>query len=205
MRFRWWGNLLASDAGALHAAALAGQKVLLEPAFLVGSDLYQPAEIKTRGDTHDAAFVVRSVDRIERFVGLGTPLSVTRDEFSSDDLLRLAASSKDAGYSRRLQSISLVIKGWSRAKAAAFADVDRQTLRDWVERYNDGGPDALKTLTPRQAEEFGELVKPNFRTLLLNIVSDHGLLAISSFRHHSVGSVSRRPRRVEAPERSVAE
>lgn len=99
---------------------------------------------------------------------MGTPLRVTRDEFSSDDLHRLAAASKDAGYSRRLQSISLVMQGWSRAKAAAFADVDRQTLRDWVERYNDGGPDALKTLTspgrrrrltPRQAEEFGELVK----------------------------------------------
>ncbi len=33
------GNLQASDAGALHAAALAGQGILLEPTFLVGSDL----------------------------------------------------------------------------------------------------------------------------------------------------------------------
>jgi transposase len=93
---------------------------------------------------------------------------VTRDEFSADELQRLAAATKDAGYCRRLQSISLVMQGWSREKAAAFADVDRQTLRDWVERYNDGGPDALKTLTspgrrrrltPRQAEELSEIVK----------------------------------------------
>ena len=33
------GNLQASDAGALHAAALAGHGVLMEPTFLVGSDL----------------------------------------------------------------------------------------------------------------------------------------------------------------------
>ena len=98
---------------------------------------------------------------------LGSPLSVTQDEFSADELHRLAAASKDAHYFSLLQSISLVMQDWSRAKAAAFADVDRQTLRDWVERYNDAGPDALKTLTspgrrrrltPRQAEEFGELV-----------------------------------------------
>ncbi len=35
------GNLLASDASVLHAAALAGQGILFEPTFLVGEDLAQ--------------------------------------------------------------------------------------------------------------------------------------------------------------------
>jgi DNA-binding transcriptional LysR family regulator len=35
------GNLLASDATVLHAAALAGQGILFEPTFLVGEDLAQ--------------------------------------------------------------------------------------------------------------------------------------------------------------------
>ena len=35
------GNLLATEAGVLHAAALAGQGILFEPTFLVGEDLAQ--------------------------------------------------------------------------------------------------------------------------------------------------------------------
>jgi transposase len=66
-----------------------------------------------------------------------------------------------------VQAISLVMDGWSRARAAAFACLDRQTLRDWVERYNEFGVDGLATLaspgrprllTPSQAEALREVV-----------------------------------------------
>jgi transposase len=99
---------------------------------------------------------------------MGTPLKVTREEHTTQELLRLASDMKDAGQARRVQAISFVMDGWSRARAAAFACVDRQTLRDWVERYNKCGVDGLATLTspsrprlltPSQAEELRDVVK----------------------------------------------
>jgi hypothetical protein len=60
------------------------------------------------------------------------PVKITRAEHTPQDLRRMAASLKDAGHARRLQAISFVLEGWSRSRAAEFADVDRQTLRYWV-------------------------------------------------------------------------
>lgn len=59
-------------------------------------------------------------------------------------LRRLAASSKDANQSRRLLSIAAVLDGMSRADAAKIGGMDRQTLRDWVHRFNAHGPGGLK-------------------------------------------------------------
>ena len=59
-------------------------------------------------------------------------------------LRRLAASSKDANQSRRLLSIAAVLDGMSRADAAKIGGMDRQTLRDWVHRFNAHGPAGLK-------------------------------------------------------------
>ena len=98
---------------------------------------------------------------------MAAPVKVTRDEHTARELWRLAAELKDAGHARRLQAISFVLEGWSRGDAATFADVDRQTLRDWVERYNEGGASALATftspgrrrlLTPNQDKELYQIV-----------------------------------------------
>lgn len=55
-----------------------------------------------------------------------------------------AASTKDANQSRRLLSIAAVLDGMSRAEAAKIGGMDRQTLRDWVHRFNALGPAGLK-------------------------------------------------------------
>jgi transposase len=98
---------------------------------------------------------------------MGTPVKVTREEHTTEELRRLASEIRDAGQARRVQAIAFVMDGWSRARAAAFACVDRQTLRDWVERYNECGVAGLGTLTspgrprlltPRQAEQLREVV-----------------------------------------------
>ena len=59
-------------------------------------------------------------------------------------LRRLAASSKDANQSRRLLSIAAVLDGMSRSEAAKIGGMDRQTLRDWVHRYNAEGLAGLR-------------------------------------------------------------
>jgi transposase len=60
------------------------------------------------------------------------------------ELRRLAASSKHANQSRRLLSLAAVLEGRSREEAARIGGMDRQTLRDWVHRFNELGLDGLK-------------------------------------------------------------
>jgi transposase len=55
----------------------------------------------------------------------------------------LAARAKDAAQARRLLAIAAVLDGSSREEAAKVGGMDRQTLRDWVIRFNEQGPDAL--------------------------------------------------------------
>ncbi len=87
------------------------------------------------------------------------PATVTiRTDYSAIALLRLAASSRDANQSRRLLSLAGVLDGMGRAEAARIGGMDRQTLRDWVHRFNAQGPDGLKDIrskghAPRLAPE----------------------------------------------------
>jgi transposase len=73
---------------------------------------------------------------------MGTAIAV-RVDYSSKELRRLAARVKDAGQARRLLAIAAVLDGTSREDAAEIGGMDRQTLRDWVIRFNEQGPDGL--------------------------------------------------------------
>ena len=67
-----------------------------------------------------------------------------RTDFSAGELRRLAAATKNANQSRRLLSIAAVLDGMTRMDAARIGGMERQTLRDWVHRFNRHGPDGLK-------------------------------------------------------------
>ncbi len=67
-----------------------------------------------------------------------------RADYSAAELRRLAKSAKNANQSRRLLSLAAVLDGMSREDAARIGGMDRQTLRDWVHRFNRAGPDGLK-------------------------------------------------------------
>lgn len=66
-----------------------------------------------------------------------------RTDFSARELRRLAKQSQDSNQSRRLLSLAAVLDGMSRDDAARIGGMDRQTLRDWVHRFNLAGPDGL--------------------------------------------------------------
>ena len=66
-------------------------------------------------------------------------VSITREGLSAADLRREAARSRDANAARRMLAIAPVLDGHSREDAAASCGMDRQTLRDWVHRYNAEG------------------------------------------------------------------
>ena len=66
-------------------------------------------------------------------------IAVTRRELDAGGLRREAARCRDARAARRMLALALVLEGSSRQGAARHAGMDRQTLRDWVHRYNAEG------------------------------------------------------------------
>jgi transposase len=71
-----------------------------------------------------------------------------RDDFEADELRLLAGRVKDASQARRLLAIAAIYDGMDREEAARIGGMDRQTLRDWVHRFNDQGPDGLINIKP---------------------------------------------------------
>ncbi len=67
-----------------------------------------------------------------------------RTDYTAGELRRLAATTKNANQSRRLLSLAAVLDGMNRTEAARIGGMDRQTLRDWVHRFNKHGPEGLK-------------------------------------------------------------
>jgi transposase len=66
-------------------------------------------------------------------------VTITRTEHSAAELRRAAARTKEAAAARRMLALALVLEGRSRSEAAQSCGMDRQTLRDWVHRYNAEG------------------------------------------------------------------
>jgi transposase len=66
-------------------------------------------------------------------------IAVTRTELTTADLRAAAAKSRDSRAARRMLAIALVLEGVDRKTAAETCGMDRQTLRDWVHRYNAEG------------------------------------------------------------------
>jgi transposase len=95
-------------------------------------------------------------------------ISITRNELTAWQLRAAAAKASDARAARRMLAIALVAEGVDRKTAAETCGMDRQTLRDWVHRYNAEGLSGLTNrkspgrqpwLTPAQKAELAVLVE----------------------------------------------
>jgi transposase len=91
-----------------------------------------------------------------------------REDYSAAALRALARRSKDVNQSRRLLSLAAVRDGMDRGSAAKIGGMDRQTLRDWVHRFNASGPEGLidnwtdgpkPRLSEEQLAEFARIVE----------------------------------------------
>src|SRR6478752_6132122 len=71
-----------------------------------------------------------------------------RQDFGADELRRFAAKAKDGAQARRLLALAAVQDGMNRSEAARIGGMDRQTLRDWVHRFNQYGPEGLIDIKP---------------------------------------------------------
>ena len=69
---------------------------------------------------------------------MGQALAV-RSDLTSKAVRRLAQRARNGAQARRLLAIAAVLDG----AAAKAGGMDRQTLRDWVIRFNEEGPEGL--------------------------------------------------------------
>jgi transposase len=98
---------------------------------------------------------------------MSAAVKITNMDHTAVELRIRAAKSNDADQARRLLAIAMTLDGASRLDAARQSGMDRQTLRDWVHRYNEAGvvglasrkpPGAVAKLTQAQMAELRELV-----------------------------------------------
>jgi len=98
---------------------------------------------------------------------MGQPIEISRTELSASAMRALAGKIDDGAVVRRLLAIALLLEGRSRTAAAMLNGMTRQTLRDWVHRYNAEGVEGLRSrtgpgrppfLTAARMEELREIV-----------------------------------------------
>ncbi len=91
-----------------------------------------------------------------------------RPDFDAEQLRGLARRSSDTRQTRRLLALAAAYDGMSRTEAARVGGMDRQTLRDWVHRFNEAGPEGLRNrrsgsrlrrLSEAQLEELATIVE----------------------------------------------
>lgn len=80
----------------------------------------------------------------------------------------VAGRSKDGAQVRRLLALALVLEGCSRGEAAALSSMDRQTLPNWVHRYNSAGIEGLKSrCSPGRAAALSEDQMAELKALVI--------------------------------------
>ena len=80
---------------------------------------------------------------------MAAPIKITRHELDAAGLRRAARRAPSVAAARRMLALAMVLEGTPRTEAAEAAGMDRQTLRDWVHRYNAEG---LPGLTDRHGD-----------------------------------------------------
>jgi transposase-like protein len=92
---------------------------------------------------------------------------MSRGDLSVSDLRAAAMRCEDGRAACRLLAIAMLLDGASRQEAAKACGMDRQTLRDWVHRYNEQGIPGLSdrrrsgrpsALSDEQKAELKELI-----------------------------------------------
>jgi transposase len=99
---------------------------------------------------------------------MGSVVAITRHDLTARELRAAAGRERDGAAARRMLAIALVLEGSDRKTAAETCGMDRQTLRDWVHRYNAEGlsglhdrqpPGPQPKLTPEQSQELAAWVE----------------------------------------------
>src|ERR1700704_3025718 len=99
-----------------------------------------PSKFRTSPDSRIAGDMIQVGKRGVFAMGQAVPI---RTDYTASEVRRFAKCAKDGAQARRLLALAAVLDGVSREEAAKLGGMDRQTLRDWVIRFNEQGPDGL--------------------------------------------------------------
>ena len=130
-------------------------------------------------------------------------VAITRLDLDAAGLRRASSDAKDAAAARRMLALALVLDGRTRTEAANLCGMDRQTLRDWVHRYNELGvaglndrvpPGAPCRLSAAQEAELAQLVREG------PVLAEHGVVR---WRRADLSKVIQTQFGVHLAERSV--
>ena len=99
---------------------------------------------------------------------MSAAIPITRLDQTASELRSFASKCGAGAQVRRLLALASVLEGRSRIEAAKQNGMDRQTLSDWVHRYNAAGIDGLKSrLPPGAAPLLSEAQQAELRALVV--------------------------------------
>jgi transposase len=99
---------------------------------------------------------------------MSAAIPITRLDLTASELRSFAGKCGDGAQVRRLLALALALEGRPRTEAAEQNGMDRQTLSDWVHRYNAAGIDGLKSRHPPGAAPLlSEAEKAELRALVV--------------------------------------
>ena len=86
---------------------------------------------------------------------------------AESDIASILKKERDSRLVKRLNAIRLLLNGYTHEAVAAISDVRRETIWDWVAKWNQGGKEALKSkhkgsvskVTPRMMAEISEVIE----------------------------------------------
>jgi transposase len=79
---------------------------------------------------------------------MGKAIEVTRLDLTPAELRAAATQATEVSAARRMLCLAMVLEGADRTTAAETCGMERQTLRDWVHRYNAEGLPGLYDRKP---------------------------------------------------------
>lgn len=134
---------------------------------------------------------------------MAAAVAITRMDLTAWQLRAAAAREKDAAAARRMLALAMVLDGADRTTAARTCGMDRQTLRDWVHRYNREGLAGLHARVPPGAPPRLTVAQKQALAALVEAGPDRARHKVVRWRRADLRDELKRRFGVELHERSV--
>lgn len=134
---------------------------------------------------------------------MAAAIAITRLDLSASALRAAAGKEKNGAAARRMLALAMVLEGCDRTTASNTCGMDRQTLRDWIHRYNAEGLAGLRNRAPRGAKPKLTAAQKAELARLVEAGPDRAVHGVVRWRRVDLRDELKRRFGVELHERSV--